>query len=117
MKGFSVGAGYRWQDKVIVGYKPTYFIGDAPTDNPFLANVAKFDLNSPYHGPAEHNIDLWIGYERKLTRKINYRIQLNVRNVGEDEGLIPVTVQPDGAVASWRIAPTQVWSLTNTFTF
>ena len=117
LKGFSVGAGYRWQDKVIVGYKPTYFIGDAPTDNPFLANVAKFDLNSPYHGPAEHNIDLWIGYERKLTRKINYRIQLNVRNVGEDEGLIPVTVQPDGAVASWRIAPTQVWSLTNTFTF
>ena len=117
LKGFSVGAGYRWQDKVIVGYKPIYFIGDKPTDNPFLANVAKFDLGSPYHGPAEHNIDLWVGYERKLTRKINYRVQLNVRNVGETDGLIPVTVQPDGTVASWRIAPTQVWSLTNTLSF
>ena len=26
-------------------------------------------------------------------------------------------VQPDGTVAAWRIAPTQVWSLTNTIEF
>jgi hypothetical protein len=46
-----------------------------------------------------------------------YRVQLNVRNVGKGDSLIPITVQPDGTVAAWRIAPTQVWSLTNTIEF
>jgi hypothetical protein len=117
LKGVNVGAGYRWQDKVIIGYKPRYYIGDKETDNWGLATSAKFDLGSPYYGPAESNIDLWIGYRRQLSQKLVYRVQLNVRNVGEHNSLIPVTVQPDGTVASWRIAPTQVWSLTNTIEF
>ncbi len=117
LKGVNVGMAYRWQDKVIVGYKPLYYIGDKLTDNWGLATVAKFDLNSPYYGPAEHNVDLWVGYTRKLSQKLTYRVQLNVRNVGQHNSLIPVTVQPDGAVASWRIAPTQIWSLTNTIEF
>ena len=117
LKGFNVGVGYRWQDKVIIGYKPTYFIGDKATDNAFLATSAKFDLNNPYYGPAETDIDLWIGYKRQLTKKITYAIQLNVRNVGKGNSLIPITVQPDGTVAAWRIAPTEVWSITNTLSF
>jgi len=117
LKGVNVGIAYRWQDKVIIGYKPNYFIGDKQTDNAFLATSAKFDLNSPYYGPAETNIDLWIGYKRQLTKKIEYNIQLNVRNVGKGNSLIPITVQPDGTVAAWRIAPTQVWSVTNTLSF
>jgi hypothetical protein len=116
-KGFNVGVGYRWQDKVIIGYKPNYFIGTTQTDNAFLATSAKFDLNNPYYGPAETNIDLWIGYKRKLTKKIMYNVQLNVRNVGKGDSLIPITVQPDGTVAAWRIAPTEVWSITNTLSF
>ena len=31
--------------------------------------------------------------------------------------LIPVSANPDGSVGSWRIAPEQVWTLRNTFTF
>jgi hypothetical protein len=117
LKGVNVGVGYRWQDKVIIGYKPLYYIGDTQTDNFALATSAKFDLDSPYYGPAETNIDLWIGYRRQLSPKLVYRVQLNVRNVGKGDSLIPITVQPDGTVAAWRIAPTQVWSLTNTIEF
>ena len=117
LKGVNVGMGYRWQDRVIIGYKPNYFIGTTQTTNAFLATSAKFDLNNPYYGPSETNIDLWVGYRMKLTKKITYNVQLNVRNLGKSDSLIPVTVQPDGTVASWRIAPTQVWSITNTFEF
>jgi hypothetical protein len=117
LKGVNVGVAYRWQDKVIIGYKPLYYIGDKQTDNAFTATSAKFDLNSPFYGPAETNIDLWIGYRRQLTRKLAYQVQLNVRNVGKGNSVIPITVQPDGTVAAWRIAPTQVWSLTNTIEF
>jgi hypothetical protein len=76
-----------------------------------------FDLANPYMGPAETNIDVWAGYSRKLSDRIEWQIQLNVRNVGEGESLIPITAQWDGTPAGYRIAPTQTWTLTNTFRF
>jgi len=35
--------------------------------------------------------------------------------VGDE--LIPVSAQPDGSVAAWRIREAQTWTLRNTFTF
>jgi hypothetical protein len=110
LKGVGVGASYRWQDKVVIGYP---VIPDPA--NPSLAN---FDLTKPYYGPSEDALDLWLSYERKLTKRINWRIQLNVYNVGKNDGLIPISVQPDGHTwAAVRIAPVQEWMLTNTFSF
>jgi len=110
LKGVGVGGGYRWQDKVVIGY-PT--IPDPK--NPALAS---FDLSKPYYGPAEDALDLWVSYQRKLTKKINWKIQLNVYNVGKQDKLIPISVEPDGTTwASARIAPVQEWQLTNTFSF
>lgn len=82
-----------------------------------LMDTTTYDLDNPYHGPSLGNIDLWVGYGRKITDKIDWRVQLNVRNVGDGNALIPITTQPDGTHAGMRIAPAQVWSLTNTFTF
>ena len=108
LKGFGVGGSYRWQDEVVIGYPVI----------PGTAGQASFDLSKPYYGPAEDAIDLWVTYERKLTAKINWRIQLNVRNAFSDEGLIPISVQPDGQTwASVRVKPVQEWFVTNTFTF
>lgn len=108
LKGAWIGVGYRWQDKIAIGYKPV------PTSDP---NVITYDLENPYMGPTEDAIDFWIGYQRKLTEKINWRIQLNVRDAFKSNDLIPLTTQPDGAVAAWRIAPSQTWQITNTFSF
>ena len=116
LKGVNVGAAYRWQDKVVIGYKVKYYIGTTESD-PFLATTARYDLSQPFYGPAEKNIDLWAGYSHRINAKLNWRIQLNVANVGKGNSLIPITVQPDGTVAAWRIAPTQVWSVTNTIEF
>ncbi|MFZ5497071.1 MAG: TonB-dependent receptor plug domain-containing protein [Verrucomicrobiota bacterium] len=117
LKGLNLGAAYRWQDKVVIGYKPVYLIGTTVTNNAPAATDVTFDLNSPFYGPAEHGIDLWAGYEWKLKNNMRWRTQINVRNVGQGNDLIPITVQPDGTPAAWRIAPAQVWSLTNTFSF
>ena len=46
-----------------------------------------------------------------------WNIQLNVTNVGEGNKLIPVTVEPDGTPATYRIAPHQYMTLSNTFKF
>ncbi len=110
LKGVNIGAGYRWQDKIAIGY-PVVEIQGGSTEE------IGFDTNNPYFGPTQDAIDLWIGYERRLTSKINWRIQLNVRNLGDGKKLIPLSTQYDGSVAAWGIAPSQSWTVTNTFSF
>jgi hypothetical protein len=108
LKGLSVGGGVRWQDEVVIGYRPVQ--GATIRD-------LSFDLTNPYMGPAETNIDLWARYGRRVWRDIDWSIQLNVRNAFEDDSLIPITTQPDGSAATYRIAPAQTWTITNTFRF
>ncbi len=114
LKGFNVGGGYRWQDKVAIGYPVLAAAGST--------GVFTYDIANPIMGPSEDGIDFWIGYEKKLTEKIDWRIQFNIRNLGKGKDLIPLTVQPTTdpskyTVAAWRIAPGQVWEITNTFKF
>lgn len=104
--GVNVGGAYRWQDKQVIGFP----IVDINTD-------PSYDVTKPWYGPSESTFDMWVGYQRKLTNKIDWRIQLNGRNVFGDDKLIPVTSQPDGSTAAARIPEPTVWSLTNTFRF
>ncbi|MDZ4684724.1 MAG: TonB-dependent receptor plug domain-containing protein [Planctomycetaceae bacterium] len=109
LKGVNLGAGLRWQDTIIIGYQP--LPGATASD-------VSFDIANPYRGPAETNIDLWVGYgRRQIWRGVDWRIQLNVRNVGQQNALIPITTQPDGTPAGFRIAPVQTWSISNIFKF
>jgi hypothetical protein len=108
LKGVGLGGSFRWQDKVVIGYP---VVAVSATQN-------SFDLSKPFHGPAEEAVDLWTNYERKLTQRINWKIQLNVRNAFAKEGLIPISVQPDGQTwASVRVKPNREWFVTNTFSF
>ena len=109
LKGVSIGGGLRWQDTVVIGYSP--LAGKT-------ASEVSFDIGNPYRGPTETNIDLWLGYGRKnVFRGIDWRVQLNVRNVGQHDSLIPVTTQPNGQAAGFRIAPVETWSVSNVFKF
>lgn len=103
-KGGNVGFSYRWQDKQVIGYRL-----NAANDG--------YDVNNPYLGPTESAIDFWVGYEKKLSHNIKWRVQLNVRDLFASKDLIPVTVQPDGSPGAYRIPEPRVWSLTNTFSF
>lgn len=105
LKGVNVGLAYRWQDKRILGYQY-----DPATDT--------LDIDRPWYGPTDDHVDLWVGYSRKIFNdRIDWRIQLNLRNVGEDAHLSPVNIQPDGTVALSRIQEGMTWFLTNTFKF
>lgn len=108
-EGLGIGASYRWQDKVAIGYPLI----------PLTDTEYTYDLEDPIYGPSEDFIDLWASYNLKLNDKVDWRIQLNIRNAFADEKLIPIAVQPDEnhTIAGARIAPTQEWYLTNTFSF
>jgi hypothetical protein len=71
-------------------------------------------------GPEELNGDAWLAYERPIRlggRKINWKIQLNARNLVGGNDYIPVVTNPDGTVAVVRNPPTKEFFLTNTFRF
>ncbi|MFP4281701.1 MAG: TonB-dependent receptor plug domain-containing protein [Opitutales bacterium] len=104
LNGVNLGLAYRWEDKRILGYQY-----DPSTDT--------LDIDRPWHGPTEDHFDLWVGYGRDLTDEIHWRVQLNLRNVGEKVGLTPVNIQPDGTVALSRIQEGMTWTLSNTFQF
>jgi hypothetical protein len=107
LKGWSIGGAARYQSAAILGYKPIQ-----------NANYISYDLGTPYRDKPETDFDLWVAYSRKVYRgKVNWRVQLNVSNVGVGNELVPVTVQPDGTPAAYRIRPPQQMFLTNTFTF
>jgi len=108
LKGTNVGLAYRWEDKRILGYQ-------LEKKNNVL--TGELDISKPWYGPTDEHVDLWIGYGRKLTTKVDWRIQLNVRNVTEHAKLVPVNIQPDGSVALSRIQEGQTWQITNTFNF
>ncbi|HTT56046.1 MAG TPA: TonB-dependent receptor plug domain-containing protein [Opitutaceae bacterium] len=108
LKGVNVGGGVRYESGVVIGYRPV--AGATATE-------ISFDIANPYMGPSETDFDLWVGYSRKIWKGITWNIQLNVRNVGVGNELIPITTEPDGSPATYRIRPPQTWELTNTFDF
>jgi outer membrane receptor protein involved in Fe transport len=108
LKGFNAGVGIRYESSIVIGYAP---LPGA------TANDISFDIANPYKGPADTNFDFWVGYSHRVWRNIDWNIQLNVRNAFVGNELVPITTEPDGTPAAYRIRPPQVWQLTNTFRF
>ncbi len=102
--GTNVGLAYRWEDKRILGYQ-------------YDADLDALDISKPWMGPTDAHFDMWVGYSRELSDKIDWHVQLNLRNIGEETNLVPVNMQPDGSIALSRIKEGMTWQLTNTFTF
>ena len=107
LKGWSVGGAARYQSAATLAYTPIQ--GDG-----FIA----YDLDAPYRDSSQIDFDAWVSYGRRIwDDRIDWRAQLNVQNVGIGDELVPITVQPDGTPAAYRIRPPQMIFLTNTFKF
>jgi outer membrane receptor protein involved in Fe transport len=104
LKNINVGAAYRWQDKQIIGY-------------PFLVASTTFDTAHPFLSPVVDTTDAWVGYQRKISEKLKWRIQVNVRNLFYSSTLIPVSAEPNGSTAEARIPEPRTWEVTNSLSF
>ncbi|GAB5559669.1 MAG: hypothetical protein SynsKO_13160 [Synoicihabitans sp.] len=110
-KGFNVGGAFRWEDVKAVGYPITLQNVDGQ-------QLALPDLGNPYTDDAIEKVDLWIGYRQRIMNdRVDWRLQLNVRNVFSDGEIITTAVQPDGRARSvtWREGRT--FNLRSTFLF
>ncbi len=121
-KGLFFGGALRVEAGRIIGYAFDPNFKNVNSTDPDYAGVPNLglgglDINQPFIGKTEHHVDLWIGDSKKITRSINWRIQLNVRSVGEKDHLMASRINPDGSVALARIVQGMGWELTNSFDF
>jgi len=109
LKDFQIGGAIRWQDKVSTGYEV-----EVTPDGRVFPN-----LDRPFFGDAETNVDLWIKYGRPIMNgKVDWQIQLNVRNLyRSNDDFIPVLTNPDGQDVIFRNPPPREVFVTNTFRF
>ena len=109
LKGVGIGAAVRWQDEGIIGHYPHY-------DTEAGSWVP--DLEKPIKVDAETHFDFWVSYRRKLMKdKVDWVIQLNVRDVFADGDFIPTRANPDGSVAQSVLPSETTWSLSSSFSF
>jgi len=122
LNGFFVGGALRIEAGRILGYEydPNYH--NSITDDPNYANVIELtkgglNVDKPLRGPDDKHFDAWVGYSKKFGAKLVWRIQLNVRDVGESDRLTPAGINPDGTVSLMRIQAGMGFQLTNSVDF
>lgn len=109
LKNFNVGGAFRYVDSATIGYGLETVPG---------TSIIRPAVNTRYNDEAISAFDLWVGYRRKiLDNKVDWRIQLNVRDLFADSDPLVVNVQPDGSPARVRYAPPRTFALQNTFSF
>ena len=118
LKGWSVGGALRWQDQVAVGFLDGTVNGATEYGITGLGDFNVADFNSPIFGPAETNADVWFAYGKNIMKdKVKWKIQLNVRNVLNNDDLIITQVDFDGLPTRVRIVNPMNFRLTTTFDF
>ncbi|HEY1794026.1 MAG TPA: TonB-dependent receptor plug domain-containing protein [Opitutaceae bacterium] len=122
IKGWFAGGGLRIEAARILGFRFDPNFKNVNSNDPNYAAVqvvtdGGLDVNEPIYGPTDTHFDAWVGYSRKITKKINWRIQLNMQNVGEKDKLEPAQYEPDGSLAIAYIQEGMGWRLENSFDF
>lgn len=117
VRGSFVGAGYRYRSAPVLGYLakmvPNEFkLPGAP------AEVLVPSRDAPIKGEVVSETELFLGYSRRLGSKVSWRIQLNIRNLFDDQD--PVAQRANittGATTIYTIPDPRSFVLTNTFSF
>jgi outer membrane receptor protein involved in Fe transport len=91
LRGFNIGGAARWRAEPTIGY------GITTTDD----GAVLLDIGRPYKGEQELYFDAIVGYRGKMKAfgGFNYRLQLNVRNLLDEDDVIPVVALTTGAIA------------------
>lgn len=104
LKGFNVGAAYRYRGAPVIGY--------GLKTNEFGTTV--LDLDTKYKGPSENFIDFMTGYRGKMKAfgGFDYRIQLNVRNLLDETDPVPNYALTTGVVSQLLTVDPRLISVT-----
>jgi outer membrane receptor protein involved in Fe transport len=114
LRNWSIGGAARWQDRAVIGF---------PVINPPSGMVV--DISHPFMSSDMITYDSWLSYERRIfNNRIGWKLQLNVRNLLDDNLMIPVRANPVAVNdlvhhenVAYRIGERRTWEVTSTFSF
>jgi iron complex outermembrane receptor protein len=107
LDGWNIGGSIRWRDDRAIGFPLTTVSGSEV-----------LDVENPWYGAGEKNIDMTIGYKTKLfNKKVNARFQLNIRNVFGDTDPISQKALTTGEVAVYKLQAPRLFVFTATFDY
>lgn len=94
LNGLNVGGAVRWRDASTIGYGTM----PSPTGSTLL------NLDKAYEGERETYVDAFVGYRGRIKAfgGLGYRVQVNIRNLLDEDNPIPVATDVKGNVV--RIA-------------
>lgn len=76
LRGVRTGGALRWRSEPVLGF---------PAENSGIVSagypVPQIDLDHPYFGKEEFDLDAFAAYSGKITDRLRYRVQLNARNL------------------------------------
>ena len=108
LKGWGIGGAMRWQDKPTIGYPII--------DHPELGPIRNID--SPVYGAADTKVDTWVRYRRVIfDDKVNWTLQLNIRNLLDEDDLVDVNLNFAGLANIVRFTEGRRLILSSTFDF
>ena len=103
---FTLGGGYRWEDRLGIGFgvSPDQFGGYA------------LDPNKPFWGPKQDFLDLFFRSQYQLSDKYGLTVQLNIKDVFDNNDLVPIFANPD-STKIYRFLPGRLITLSGTLEF
>jgi hypothetical protein len=110
LKGWAIGGSARFTDNPLLGYGGKTIVSAG-------TSLAVSDLTKPIYGPKETTFDGLISYQRKIWRNVQWKAQLNIKNIGVGNEMRPRYAWPDGTVVYSTIREPQRLTLTNSFSF
>jgi iron complex outermembrane receptor protein len=107
LDGWNIGGSIRWRDDRAIGY-PLKTVSGSEV----------LDIDNPWYGAGEKNIDMTIGYKTKLfNKRVNARFQLNIQNVLGDTDPIPQKALTTGEVAVYKLQAPRLFVFSAQFDF
>jgi hypothetical protein len=103
---FTAGGGYRWQDKLGIGF-------GVFTDQ---TGGKALDPNKPFWGPKQDFVDLFFRSRYHLSDKYDLSVQLNIKDLFDNDDLVPIFANPDSTKV-YRFLPGRLITLSGTLEF
>lgn len=108
--GLTVGGAVRWRGPAIIGY--------------WVNEDGTLDLSRTFQANDDFTFDVFARYRKKLTEKINWSVQFNIRNLTDDLGFdgskaTNISSAPDSEVVitNYSLKTPRLFILSNTFSF
>lgn len=117
LRGAFVGTGYRWRSSQVLGYRAALVKNEFPlAGSP--SEVLVPSRNAPIEGGILSETEVFFGYSRRVGKRLTWRLQLNVRNVFDDQD--PMGQRANigaGFTTVYAVPEPRTFILTNTLTF